>query len=165
MSPTPTSPTAPVAGARDFDFLLGRWIGRNRRLMRPLTGSTEWVEFEGAIDCRAVMDGAGQAEEFRTDFGDGIVAATFRLFDPRSGNWSLFWANAHYGMILPPVVGRFDGDVGDFVSDEEFEGRPIRCRYRWTRTNPETPRWEQAFSTDGGATWETNWIADFRRVG
>jgi NIPSNAP len=26
-----------------------------------------------------------------------------------------------------------------------------------------TPRWEQAFSVDGGKTWETNWIMDFTR--
>ncbi len=64
-------------------------------------------------------------------------------------------------MRAPPNDG---GRAGDFVSDEEYQGRAIRCRYRWTRTNPESPRWEQAFSTDGGATWETNWIAEFRRA-
>lgn len=164
MSTTPTTSVAPAAAARDFDFLLGRWVGRNRRLLKPLTGSDEWIEFEGTIDCRPVMEGAGQYEEFRTDCGDGIVAATFRFFDPRTGEWSLFWANVRYGMLLPPVVGRFDGDVGDFVSDEEYEGRAIRCRYRWTRADREAPRWEQAFSTDGGVTWETNWTADFRRA-
>ena len=25
-------------------------------------------------------------------------------------------------------------------------------------------RWEQAFSADGGATWEVNWVMEFTRV-
>ena len=73
MSTTPIPPVASTSGARDFDFLLGRWLGRNRRLVAPLTGSTEWVEFEGAIDCRPIMDGAGQCEEFRTQTGRAHV--------------------------------------------------------------------------------------------
>ncbi len=159
-----TSTTPPATGARDFDFFLGRWIGRNRRLVKPLSGSNEWIEFEARNECRPILDGAGQLEEFRADVGGGMVGAAFRLFDPRTNLWSLFWANARLGMLLPPTVGRFEGDRGDFFDDEEFEGRPIRVRYRWTGVRTDTPRWEQAFSTDGGETWETNWTAEFRRA-
>jgi hypothetical protein len=159
-----TTPAVPATtGARDFDFFLGRWVGRNRRLLRPLTGSQEWAEFASRVDCRPLLEGAGQVDEFRADFGDGIVGASVRTFDPRTNLWSIFWANARFGMLLPPVVGRFEDGVGDFFSDEEYEGRPIRVRYRWSTGDPASPRWEQAFSADGGATWETNWTMEFRR--
>jgi hypothetical protein len=35
----------------------------------------------------------------------------------------------------------------------------------WTSAGPDAARWEQAFSADGGKTWETNWIMDFTRSG
>ncbi|HJQ37589.1 MAG TPA: DUF1579 domain-containing protein, partial [Thermoanaerobaculia bacterium] len=50
--------------------------------------------------------------------------------------------------------------VGHFEGDDHHEGTPVRVRFTWTQE----PRWEQAFSTDGGATWETNWIMRFTRA-
>ena len=38
---------------------------------------------------------------------------------------------------------------------------PIRVRFIWSGVTTPTPRWEQAFSDDGGETWETNWVMDF----
>ena len=45
-----------------------------------------------------------------------------------------------------------------------LEGRPIRVRFLWSRITDTSARWEQAFSLDGGGSWETNWIMDFTRV-
>ena len=83
------------------------------------------------------------------------------LLDPATRQWSIYWADSHRGRLEPPVVGSFDGDVGTFYGDDAFEGRPIRVRFLWTRGT--SPRWEQAFSTDGGKTWETNWTMDMTR--
>ena len=66
-------------------------------------------------------------------------------------------------MIDVPVVGRFVDGVGTFLAEDTFEGRPIVVRFLWTRTDTPSPRWEQAFSEDGGTTWETNWEMDFTR--
>ncbi len=37
-------------------------------------------------------------------------------------------------------------------------------RFLWLYIKPNSCRWEQAFSADGGKTWETNWIMDFQRT-
>jgi hypothetical protein len=37
-------------------------------------------------------------------------------------------------------------------------------RYRAVSLRANSCRWRQAFSADGGKTWETNWIMDFTRV-
>jgi hypothetical protein len=67
------------------------------------------------------------------------------------------------GVLLPPMVGRFKGNVGEFFGDETVDGKRVLCRFHWTRTRDGFPRWEQAFSDDGGKTWEINWIMTFTR--
>ena len=49
-----------------------------------------------------------------------------------------------------------------FYADDQFKGKPIRVRYLWNAST--TPHWEQAFSNDGGKTWETNWEMDFTQM-
>ncbi|WP_343520085.1 hypothetical protein [Sphingomonas sp.] len=36
--------------------------------------------------------------------------------------------------------------------------------FRWSAITAASAHWEQAFSTDGGKTWESNWHMDFTRV-
>jgi hypothetical protein len=102
---------------------------------------------------------------FLTDYAGGYVGMSFRFFDPEKKLWSIYWADSRSpGPLDPPVVGSFDGDVGIFEGPDTFEGRPILVRYTWSRVTTPAPRWEQAFSEDGGETWETNWIMDFTRA-
>jgi hypothetical protein len=112
-----------------------------------------------------VLDGAGNFDEavFPTL---GFSGVTLRLYDKSRDEWSLYWASSTSGLSLPPVVGRFGDDGrGAFTCGDVYHGRPITVRYLWLDITPTTCRWEQAFSTDGGATWETNWIAEFTRTG
>jgi hypothetical protein len=151
---------------RDFDFWMGRWSVRNRWLRERLAGSTEWEEFGASVVARPTLDGTGNEDMFRTEHAGGFTGMSFRFFDPASGRWSIYWADSRRpGLLDPPVLGVFDGDVGIFEGDDEVGGRSIRLRFTWSRITTPTPRWERAFSADGGETWETNWIMDFARVG
>jgi hypothetical protein len=158
--------TATIEGtARDFDFWMGSWSCRNRRLRERLAGSDEWDEFESTVVARPILDGLGNEDEFRTDYGGGFVGMSFRFFDPVRKRWSIYWADTRRsGELDPPVFGGFFGDAGVFEGDDTLDGRPIRVRFIWSGITTPTPRWEQAFSEDGGATWETNWIMDFARA-
>ena len=96
--------------------------------------------------------------------GDPVEGVTLRLFNPATGEWSISWADTvRPGTLLPPMVGRFDGGVGEFFGEELLDGTKVLCRFLWTRTRSSTPQWEQAFSDDGGKTWEVNWIMTFTR--
>jgi hypothetical protein len=158
---------AHVAGARlptaqDFDFFMGRWTVHNRRLTERLAGSDEWEEFESTSVAHPILGGLGNEDEFRTRHAGGFIGMSFRFFDPVKRRWSIYWADSRRpGELDPPVFGTFSGDIGVFEGEDEFEGRPIRVRFIWSGTRTRTPRWEQAFSVDGGETWETNWIMDF----
>ena len=159
--------TAQAQGtARDFDFWLGSWQVHNRRLRERLSGSDEWDEFEATATARPILDGLGNEDEFRTDWNGGFVGMSFRFFHPTTGLWAIYWADSRRsGLLDPPVIGAFDGDVGIFEGHDTFQGRPIMVRYTWSGVTTRTPRWEQAFSEDGGETWETNWVMDFTREG
>jgi hypothetical protein len=151
---------------RDFDFLIGRWYVQNRRLRRWLEGSDDWEEFEATSVARLLLNGMGNEDEFRTDHAGGFVGMAFRFFDPETKQWAIYWADSRRpGLLDPPVIGSFSGDTGVFEGDDVFEGRPVRVRFVWSGVTTPTPRWEQAFSDDGGETWETNWVMDFTRAG
>lgn len=151
-------------GQHDFDFWFGSWKVHNRRLVHPLTGSNEWVEFDGTVVARPVWGGRANADEFEADSPSGhIEGMTVRTYDPKSRQWNIYWANAAKGVFEKPMIGQFKNGRGEFFDQEEFAGKAVYVRFVWSDIKPNSCRWEQAFSNDGGKTWETNWIMTFTR--
>ena len=139
------------AQPRDFDFWMGRWHVHNRVLRERLAGCEEWDEFEATSRAWPILDGLGNQDEFRTDHDGGFVGMSFRFFDPKRLRWSIYWADTRRsGVLDPPVFGSFSGDVGVFMGHDTFAGRAILVRFTWSGVTTPTPRWEQAFSDDGG---------------
>ena len=154
-----------MSSAGDFDFWMGSWKIHNRYLRERLEGSTDWVEFEATSTARPLPGVLGNEDEFRTDHDGGFVGMSFRFFDPASGRWSIYWADSRRpGVLDPPVFGSFSGDTGVFEGTDTHEGRPVLVRFTWTGVSTPTPRWEQAFSADGGKSWEANWVMEFVRA-
>ncbi|QWF77581.1 hypothetical protein [Amycolatopsis sp. CA-230715] len=152
-----------MGSPHDFDFLHGRWAVANRKLSKPLTGSDDWEEFDGVAECRPHFGGAANIDEISFP-GKGFSGLTLRLFAPETGQWSLYWANSRDGALLPPVTGDFADGEGWFYGDDEHEGTPVRVSFRWSDITGTTARWEQAFSIDGGTTWEPNWVMELTRA-
>jgi hypothetical protein len=155
------------AGApTDFAFAVGDWHVAHRRLRERLAGCTEWVEFDGEMSTQTVLGGFGNIEDNLLHLPEGPYRAiAVRSFDPQSRQWVIWWLDARAPHQLDvPVVGSFQNGVGTFYAEDTLNGRPIRIRFTWLTSNPDNPRWEQAFSVDGGVTWETNWTMDFRRA-
>jgi hypothetical protein len=157
-------PVSLPAVKNNFDFLVGMWTSTQRRLREVLNNSDEWYEFPGDLRCWSVLDGAGNVDEV-TFPTLGYAGLTVRLYDAERDEWSIYWASTKQGLGLPPQVGRFGDDGrGVFLSDDVDDGRPVRVAYIWSDITEASARWEQAFSPDGGVTWETNWVAEFRRA-
>ncbi len=155
-----------MSDVSDFDFWLGEWKVRNRWLRERLAGSDEWEEFEATVVARQILGGLGNEDEFRTGHAGGFIGMSFRFFDAKTREWSIYWADSRRpGLLDPPVLGSFSGDVGVFHGDDTCGGRPIRVRFTWSGVTTATPRWEQAFSDDGGETWETNWVMESTPAG
>jgi hypothetical protein len=151
-------------GQYDFDYLVGSWKIHLKRLVHPLTGSKEWIEFDGTVVCRKVLDGHTEVEEFNVDSAEKnihIHGLALRFYNPESHQWSIYWANAAKGTLdLPPMIGQFRNGRGEFYNQDVYEGRAIYTRFVWTNTTTSAPHFEQSFSIDGGSTWETNWITE-----
>jgi hypothetical protein len=152
-------------GQHDFDFELGTWTTELSRLVSPLSGSTEWAEYRGTSEVRPIWNGAANLVELDVEGPAGrIQAMSLRLYNPATRQWSLHSASIRGGGISPPAVGRFTDGRGEFVSEEDFDGRPILVRFVISDITATSCRFEQAFSDDEGASWEANWIAvDTRR--
>jgi len=155
----------PRDGRHDFDFLMGTWTVHHRRLRTRLSADTAWEEFGGTCAALPILGGAGNIDDNLLHLpGGSYRAATIRAFDAVRRQWSIWWLDGREADIGAPVHGRFDGGVGTFLGDDALHGRPIRVRFVWSGISAQSARWEQAFSGDGGATWETNWVMDFRRA-
>ena len=151
-------------GQHDFDFEIGSWTTELSRLVSPLSGSSEWVEYGGTSVVRPVWDGLANLVELDVSGSAGrIQALSLRLYDSVSRTWILHTASVRGGMS-PPSVGAFDEGRGEFRSEESLDGRPIIVRFVISDITPTSCRFEQAFSADGGETWEVNWIATDTRV-
>jgi hypothetical protein len=149
----------------DFEFLMGRWRVHHRRRRNPLTGSDSWYEFDGHAAARPLLGGLGNVDEVDYEGPTGrLLGTTLRLFDPKTKLWSLYWASSATGRLEPPVVGAFAGGRGEFHGHEVIDGKAVFVRFVWSEITTTSCRWEQAFSADGGRTWETNWTAQFARI-
>ena len=151
-------------GRADFDFIIGRWHIRHRRLREWLNASTSWEEFEGTAVDHKILGGWGSVSEVNMHRASGTVEAfSTRLFNPQSGEWSIYYAGGTQGSYTLPMIGAFQQGRGAFYAHETFEDRHLICRWLWLDITATSCHWEQAFSVDGGNTWETNWVMDLHR--
>jgi hypothetical protein len=152
-------------GQHDFDFEIGTWKTQLSRRLKPLTGSNTWVKYEGTTTVRKVWKGRANLVELDVDGPAGhIEGLSLRLYNPEARQWSLNFSNSASGTLSPPTMGEFKNGRGEFYGQETLGGRAILVRFIISDITPDSCRFEQAFSDDGGKTWEVNWIATDTRV-
>ena len=152
-------------GQHDFDFEIGNWKTDLKVLQHPLTHSTTWIAYHGTSVVHLIWGGRANMVELSVDGPTGhIDALSLRLYDAASHQWSLNTANSKVGTMGVPTVGAFKNGRGEFYDMEAINGRMILVRNVWSDITANSCHFEQAFSEDGGKTWETNWIADDTRV-
>lgn len=167
MAGAPASAADPVytGGPNDFDFLQGDWDVAHRRLKGRLVGSTEWEDFKGISKLWLTLGGEGTVDDNVLELPAGTYRAVgLRAYNRETRQWSIWWFDARYPNVEPPVRGGFKDGVGTFVGDDIHNGKPIKVRFQWTKITPTSAQWDQAYSPDGGVTWETNWVMQFTRA-
>ena len=152
-------------GQHDFDWEIGTWKTQLRRLQKPLSGSTTWIEYEGTTVVRKVWNGRANLVELKADGPSGAFEGlSLRLYNPQARQWSLNFANISSGTLTVPSVGEFKDGRGEFYNQDTYNGRAILVRFVITKITDDSYRFEQSFSDDFGKTWEANWIAIDTRV-
>lgn len=178
---TSVGPAVVRDGSHDFDFIYGKWRMPNHRLKKRLAGSHEWDDFVTCDEGSPLPGGIGDIDYWKASYWKDFVGVTVRTYDPKTDLWRIYWVDNKFsaGVIEPPVAGKFNGNVGIFEGPDTFNGLPILVRFTWTvnlkepqalasweqvmnpKGLPVVAKWEQAFSTDKGKTWETNWYNEF----
>ncbi len=152
-------------GQHDFDFHIGRWKSHLSRLQHPLTNSRAWVQYDGTTVVRKIWDGRANLVELEVTGPAGhIEGMSLRLYNPTARQWSLNFASSSGGILTQPTVGEFKNGRGEFYDQEKFNDRTILVRFVISHITANSCHFEQAFSDDGGKTWEVNWIATDTRV-
>lgn len=152
-------------GQRDFEPLLGRWNYQLKRRLKPLTGSTQWIDLGGTGECTPLWSGRAQLDTLNVDGPTGhIEGLTLRLFNPNTHEWRLYWANSKDGLVVAPQIGQFKAGHGDFYAQDTLDDKSILVKYDWSALHSKSPHFEQSYSNDGGKNWEVNWITDQGRV-
>jgi hypothetical protein len=165
--PPPAQLAQDLRGLHNFDFLKGDWKVHHHRLKERLMGSHEWTDFEGTCSMRQLMDGWSNVDDNVMNMPGGAYRGVgLRAYDPKTGQWAIWWLDSRnpHGAMDPPVKGQFENGVGSFYADDTLRGKPVRVRYTWSQITPNSAHWEQAYSPDGGKSWETNWKMEFERT-
>jgi hypothetical protein len=151
-------------GQHDFDFDLGNWKTHSSRLLHPLSGSTTWVDMDGITIVKKVWGGRANLAEYKADGAAGhIELLSLRWYNPTAHQWYLDFATPNVGTLGVPGIGEFNNGRGDFYDQETINGRSILVRFSIWGITANTAQSEQAFSDDGGRTWETNWVNRYTR--
>ena len=154
-------------GHKDFDWEIGTWTTKVKVRRNPLSDTApDWAEYEGTSVVKPLLGGRANFVELSVAGARGkIEGGSLRLYNPKAGQWSLNYASTGGGVLTAPVFGSFDGrGRGAFYGQDTLDGRTILVRFIITRVSPQEARFEQAYSADGGQSWEDNWIAiDTRR--
>jgi len=153
-------------GEHDFDFDFGAWKTHSSRLMHPLSGTNDWADMDGITVVKKIWSGRANIAEYKADGPAGHVELlSLRWYNPSAHQWNLDFATPNVGVLGVPGVGEFKNGRGDFYDQEEINGRYVLVRFSIWPTGPGKARSEQAFSTDGGKTWEVNWVNTYERLG
>ena len=160
------SSIAVQSSAKDFDFFIGRWQVSHRKLQQRLSQCCEWDEFSGTCHTQKILNNMGNFDDnFLATAEGSYCAATIRTYNEATNSWSIWWLDGRNPDQLDvPMRGQFIDGLGTFYAQDTLDNQPIKVRFLWSMPSPDAPRWEQAFSLDEGATWETNWSMDFTRV-
>jgi hypothetical protein len=152
--------------ARAWDFLAGKWKVHNRRLRARFVGSKDWDEFDSTLNNWQVLGGRGNVgDNLFNGPGTAYRGMSLRAYNDERKEWLSWWLDGRRPQdIGAPLRGRFEGATATLVGDDELDGKPVKLRSVWARTDTESPRWEQAASLDGGKSWETNWVAELARA-
>ena len=158
---------SPHDGQHDFDFELGKWKAHLRYLRHRLSGSNDWEDFDGTVVTTPFMDGKGNLTEMNVESPTShrrIQNIAVRVYNITSHQWSIYGTDDKSGVFDPPQIGQFDGNRGEFYASDIYQGRQVYIRFVWQNLGPTRTHFEQAFSADGGKTWEVNWIYDGTRM-
>ena len=151
----------------NFDFLIGKWTVRNKRLKERLKNCVEWTEFQAEMETKPILNGLGLMDEMKSShFGDDFIGFSIRMVNPKTNIWTIYWADtaSPENYLKEQVVGEFKNGIGVFYGKELYLEKEYKLRFTWKKLSENTALWEQAYFDKKVKEWETNWVMEFTKV-
>ena len=145
--------------SRQFDFWVGGW-DVNLRIQQPDLSWKDSVKAEARI--YPILFGKAVLELWDSPH---IKGYSLRYYDTKRKEWVL-WLNwpGQDRSGSSSLSGSFRHGRGDFQSvSERADGTKSISRYSFNDITPNSLRWDDAYSEDGGKTWRNQWIMEFTR--
>lgn len=164
-SPDYGSPHAAGSGPeQDFDFNMGPWKTQIRAVMSPLASPAAWSNLQGTHSVYRVWDDWADIGQLEVDGPQGhIEDLALRLYDRKTREWRVYFANSESGTLLAPMIGDFKDGVGTFIGLEDEDGKTVLMRNVWSGITAKACRQDWSISVDGGKTWAPTWISNDTR--
>jgi Protein of unknown function (DUF1579) len=164
LAQTPTPTPAVHDGQHDFDFNIGVWHTHIKRTLDPFASSSESVELNGTVSVRKVWDGRAQLEEIEADGPKGHwEGLTLFLYNPSAHQWSQAFVNSKVGTLSSNVGELKDGRVV-LIGQDTLNNKTILVRAVWSDIKPDSHKYEESYSNDGGTTWARSFVANLTRL-
>ncbi len=149
---------------RQFDFWLGTWKVNNRRL----SADGIWQDSgEARAIIEPILGGRAIVEQWSGMVGGGEVKGfSLRAYDSRRKKWIILlnWPGRR-SQGFSTMEGTFRHGRGEFYPPGAIEnGSRNLTRFTFCDPMPDSCRWDQATSSDGGGNWRTTWIMEFSRA-
>ena len=152
--------TAGSGPEHDFDFNMGHWSTRIRAVINPLSAPNVWSDLRGTHVVYRVWGDWADIGQLQVDGPGGhIEDLALRLYDRKSRQWRVYFANSGSGTLASPMVGGFRDGVGTFVFLDEMEGKTVLVRNVWSGITAKACHQDWAISADGGKTWVPTWVS------
>ena len=131
---------------RQFDFWLGDW---------DLT----WQGGSGTNSITAPLGDCVIQESFSGDMGNGNVFSGMSVstYDPKSDQWKQTWVDNAGSYLV--FTGGMDGDRMILRGGNE----QTQTRMIFDDIKEDSLLWHWEASTDGGKTWQSRWIINYKR--
>lgn len=147
------------AESRQFDFWVGNW-NVNLRVQQDDLSWKDSVKAEARV--YPILFGKAVLELWDSP---NIKGYSLRYFDVKQGKWVL-WLNwpGQNSSGSSSLTGSFRHGRGDFTStNKKADGSTSISRYSFNDISPNSLRWDDSYSDDGGKTWRNQWIMEFTR--
>lgn len=144
----------------DFDFNMGHWNTRIRAVIDPLSAPNVWSSLQGTHTVYRLWDDWADIGQLEVDGPSGhLEDLALRLYDRKSQQWRVYFANSGSGTLDPPMVGGFENGIGTFVFLDEMEGKTVLVRNIWSGITTSSCHQDWALSADGGKTWVPTFVS------
>ncbi|GAB3784456.1 hypothetical protein [Dyella agri] len=143
-----------------FDFNMGRWDTRIREVSNPLSAPDVWSKLSGTHAVYRLWDDWANIGQLEVDGPGGrLEYLALRLYDRKTQQWRVYFANGKTGTLYQPMVGEFKDGVGTFIGSDEVEGKTVLTRNVWSGISAKSCQQDWAVSADGGKTWVPTWTS------